>query len=65
MATKGHNVTNLTNSCESSEAEVESVKELPVLAVGEDRGARRPDDHREEEHHQDQVHLKRMTGENC
>ena len=31
-----------------------------MLAVREDRGPRRPDDHGEEQHHQDQVHLEGM-----
>ena len=43
----------LTYGGEGGEAKVESVKELPVFAIGEHRGTRRPDDHREEENHQD------------
>ena len=38
---------------EGGEAKVESVEELPVFTIGEDRGTRGPDDHREEENHQD------------
>ena len=43
----------LTYGGEGGEAKVESVEELPVFTIGEDRGTRRPDDHREEENHQD------------
>ena len=43
----------LTYGGEGGEAKVESVKELPVFTIGEHCGTRGPDDHREEENHQD------------
>ena len=49
----------ITYSCESCKAEVEGIKELPVLTVGEDCRTSRPDDHGEEEDHQNQVNLDR------
>ena len=48
-----HKAFGFTYGGEGGEAKVESVKELPVFTIGEDRGTRGPDDHREEENHQD------------
>ena len=48
-----HKAFGFTYGGEGGEAKVESVKELPVFAIGEHCGTRGPYDHREEENHQD------------